>query len=338
MKDSLATLVVLCVAIAAPSHAQWLNQPTPNIPRGPDGKPNLTAPTPRVAEGFPDLSGAWSNRGIAFSPPEASLTPAARALIREREENYYKDRPFFQCRPTGPEVKPGWKRIIQTPSVIAILYEDLTCRMIWMDGRALEPDPHRTWMGYSVGRWEDDTLVVDSFGFNDRTWMDPRGLPHTEAVRMTERYHRSTVGRMQVDVTVTDPGVLSAPVTATYSMEFQLDAEMIETVCEPDQEHWVGRQSEIEQDAVTIAPDILASYVGTYSGMWGTVPRTVRVTLVDGTLYASGLIGDTVRLVPHSDTFFMGSDGLQFEFGGEGGDITYLMERHVSGDWKFARQ
>ncbi len=161
-------------------------------------------------------------------------------------------------------------------------------------------------MGYSVGRWEGDTLVVDSFGFNDRTWLDARGLPHTEALRLTERYRRSTVGQMQVEVTAVDPDVLTTPRTTSYTMTFQPDTEMIEGVCESDQEHWVGRLSDVERTAVTVPPALLATYVGTYSGMWGPVPRTVRVTLTDGTLYASGLLGEPVRLDPPIRHFFHG--------------------------------
>ena len=338
MKPSLAASLAFFMAVAASADAQWLKQPTPNIPRTAEGKPDLTAPPPRMSDGHPDLSGVWTNRGAAFIGPDDTLTPAAKELVRAREENYFKDRPAFQCRPTGPEVKAFFKRIVQTPTLITILYEDLTYRLIFTDGRMLEPDPERTWMGYSVGRWEGDTLVVDSFGFNDRTWLDARGLPHTEALRLTERYRRSTVGEMQVEVTAVDPGVLTTPRTTSYTMAFQPDTEMIEGVCESDQEHWVGRLSDVERTAVTVAPALLATYVGTYSGMWGPVPRTVRVTLTNGTLYASGLLGEPVRLVPQSDTFFMGSDGLTFEFGSDRGAVTYLVERHVSGDWKYARQ
>ena len=338
MKPSLAASLAFFVAVAPAADAQWLDHPTPNIPRTADGKPDLTAPPPRVPGGQPDLSGVWTNRGAAFIGSDTTLTPAAKELVRAREENYFKDRPAFQCQPTGPEIKAFFKRIVQMPMLITILYEDLTYRLIFMDGRTLEPDPERTWMGYSVGRWEGDTLVVDSFGFSDRTWLDARGLPHTGALRLTERYRRSTVGQMQVEVTAVDPGVITTPRTTSYTMTFQPDTEMIEGVCESDQEHWVGRLSDAERTAVAVAPVLLATYVGTYSGMWGPVPRTVRVTLTDGTLYASGLLGEPVRLVPQSDTFFMGADGLTFEFGGDGGAVTYLVERHVSGDWKYARQ
>src|SRR2546425_12616928 len=91
----------------------------------------------------------------------------------------------------------GLKRILQTPAMLVILQEDLTYRQIHMDGRALETDPNPTWMGYSVGRWEGDTLVVESNGYNDRTWL-LGGYPHTEAVRMTERFRRTDFGHLEI--------------------------------------------------------------------------------------------------------------------------------------------
>jgi hypothetical protein len=115
-----------------------------------------------------------------------------------------------------------------------------------MDGRTLEPNPERTWMGYSVGRWDGDTLVVESFGFNDRTWLDARGLPHTEALRTTERYARSNVGQLKVELTVTDPGAFAKPWTTAYDLTFGPDTERVEALCE-DRTHWIGRLSDVEQ-------------------------------------------------------------------------------------------
>jgi hypothetical protein len=151
--------------------------------------------------------------------PDEALTATSKALVREREETYFKDRPAFNYQPTGPEPMLGWRRIIQTPSLIAIAYENLTYHLIFMDGRKLEANPERTRMGYSVGRWEGDTLVVDSFGFNDRTWLEGRGLPHTEALRTTERYVRRNVGQLQVELTVTDPGGIRIPVDRSSTEE-----------------------------------------------------------------------------------------------------------------------
>ena len=229
------------------------------------------------------------------------------------------------------------RRIIQTPSIIVIAYETLAYRLIFMDGRKLEANPERTWMGYSVGRWEGDTLVVDSFGFNDRTWLDGRGLPHTEALRTTERYVRRNVGQVQVELTVTDPGAFAKPWTMNYTLDFQADTEMIESVCE-ERSRWIGRLSDVEQSAVTVSPETLAKYVGVYSGLWVTRPRTVQIQLEGGTLYANGLLGEKVRLIPHSETSFSGTDGLSFDFDPDGNPAAFMVERHVSGDWKYKRQ
>ena len=338
MNRVLAVAIVMSSAAAAvPANGQWLNHPTPNIPRTSNGKPNLAAPPPRAADGHVDLSGVWTGRPAVIRVPDEALTPTSKALVREREENYFKDRPAFNCQPSGPEPIAGSRRIIQTPSLIAIAHDNLTYRLIFMDGRKLEADPNRTWMGYSVGRWEGDTLVVDSFGFNDRTWLDGRGLPHTEALRTTERYVRRNVGQLQVELTVTDPGAFAKPWTMTYTMAFQADTEMLESVCE-ERSRWIGHLSDVEQSAVTVSPQTLAKYVGVYSGFWVTTPRTVRIQLEDGTLYLNGLLGDKVRLIPHSDTSFSGTDGLSFDFDPDGNPAAFVVERHVSGDWKYTRQ
>ena len=330
-------MAVLLVAIALPAGAQWLNQPTPNLPRTADGKPNLAAPAPRGADGRPDLSGHWSGRSVAFQVPEDALTSQSKALIREREETYLRDRPSYQCQPNEPEPHTGARRIIQTASLIVIANDTLTYRLIFMDGRPLEANPERTWMGYSVGRWEGDMLVVDSFGFNDRTWLDARGLPHTEALRTTERYRRRSVGLLQVELTASDPSAFAKSWSVTYELQLQPDTEMIESVCEA-KTRWIGRLSETERDAVVVPASTLAKYVGVYSGLWGTRPRTVRVQLEGGTLYSTGLFGERVRLIPHSSSTFMGTDGYSFDFDPDGNPAAFMVERHVSGDWKYARQ
>ena len=148
---SATALAVSLVAVALPSEAQWLNQPTPNIPRTSSGAPNLAAPAPRGMDGHPDLSGPWMGRAALIRIPADALTPQSKALIQEREENYFKDRPSFQCQPSGPEPIAGWRRIIQTPTLIAIAYENLTYRLIFMDGRTLEADPDRRGWGTRSG-------------------------------------------------------------------------------------------------------------------------------------------------------------------------------------------
>lgn len=332
-----ATVVaVALVAVAPQSDAQWLNHSTPNIPRTTNGAPNLAAPTPRGVDGRPDLSGVWTGRSELIRVPDDALTAHAKGLIQERGENYFRDRPAFQCQPSGPETVIGWRRIIHTPTLIAIVYENLTYRLIFMDGRTLEADPARTWMGHSVGRWNGDTLVVDSFGFNDRTWLDARGLPHTEALRTTERYRRRSLGQIQVELTVTDPGAFEQSWTTTYDLMFQPDTEMMEAVWE--RARWMGRLSDVERTAVPLPAHTLQKYVGVYGGLWGTRPRTVRIRLDKGVLYANGILDEEVRLIPQSETSFAGTDGLYYVFDSEGNPAAFMVERHVSGDWRYARQ
>jgi hypothetical protein len=330
-------MAVLVVAVPLSADAQWLEHRTPNLPRTADGKPNLAAPAPRGADGRPDFSGHWMGRGVTFQVPDNALTPPARDLRKAREETYFSERPLFRCQPTGPEPSPVARRIVQTPSLIVIAYATLSYRFIYMDGRQLEADPERTWMGYSVGRWEGDTLVVDSFGFNDRTWLDARGLPHTEGLRTTERYRRRSVGQIQVELTVSDAAAFANAWTATYDLQLQPDTEMVEAVCE-DKTRWIGRLSEAERDAVPVPATTLAKYVGVYSGLWGGRRRTVRVQLEGGTLYVNGLLDERVRLIPHSATSFMGTDGYSFDFDPDGSPAAFMVERHVSGDWRYMRQ
>ena len=331
-------VLLFCLALGAPTAAQWLKHPTPRIPRTPDGKPDLTAPSPRDANGKPDLSGIWVGVDLVFPIPDEALTAQSKALLRERQENYGKDRPSYQCRPRGPEPIAGWRRIVQQPNLTMILHDTLTYRVIFTDGRVLESDPERTWMGYSVGRWEGDTFIVDSFGFNDRTWLDWRGLPHTDALRTTERYERRNVGQIHVTLTVTDPGAFSESSTTEYDLQLRPDTEILEAVCE-DKSRFIGRLSEVEQTSVVVPPATLAKYVGVYSGMWGPTMRTVRIRLETGTLHTNGVVlGEDVRLVPTSDNFFMGTNGLTYEFDAAANPAAFVVERHVSGDWKYSRR
>jgi len=333
-------------ALTMPVDAQWLNHPTPGIPRAADGRPNLTAPTPRTPEGRPDFTGLW-NSPVQIGRPSADprdVQPWARDVARHRAEDFFKTRPTFQCLPSGPETfsqNTGgivWKRILQTPSLIAMLNDDLTYRQIFMDGRALETAPNPSWMGYSVGRWEGETLVVDSFGFNDRTWLNDRGLPHTEALRMTERYQRRDFGHLRIDVTFTDPSAYTRPLNLVVNMKLAADTEILEAVCETSSDHW-GTPSE-PTSAVRVAPDVLAKYVGTYTGFWLQRPRTVQVSLSGEELLAT--IDDATQPIPLvalSETLFESAEGLGYRFvRDDGGPATAVEEIHVSGDYKLERR
>jgi len=192
---------------------------------------------------------------------------------------------MFRCLPSGPATfsqttgGPVYKRIVQTPALIVILNDDLTYRQIFMDGRSLEPNPFPGWMGYSVGRWEGDTLVVDSYGFNDKTWLNGRGLQHSEALRMTERYTRTDVGDLRIDVTFSDPDALRKPLSMAVNMTLAADTELLERVCEESSDRWLGTTADIDHAAVTVSPDVLKRYVGVYTGFWGANPRRVDVLL-----------------------------------------------------------
>jgi hypothetical protein len=153
----------------------------------------------------------------------------APAMVQERADNFGKDNPRYRCLPDGPTNADGagvMRRILQTPAMIAILYDDLTYRQIFMDGRALETNPSPSWMGYSVGRWDGDTLVVDSVGFNDRTWL-ASNFPHTEALRMTERYRRTDFGHLEIESYAPGPRgilpVLDLPCDRTVCRRYRND-------------------------------------------------------------------------------------------------------------------
>ena len=195
--------------------AQWLDWRTPGIPRTPDGKPNLTAPAPRTPDGKPDFSGLWQPEVNPYRfdviqdlKDEAIFRPAAEAIFTERVKNFHRDDPVTNCLPAGPlEMLSAMYRIVQSPTVVALLYESGTgrYRQIYIDGRKLPENPNPTWLGYSVGHWEGDTLVIESAGFNDRTWLDRAGHPHSENLRVTERLRRVDFGHMQYQITFDDP-------------------------------------------------------------------------------------------------------------------------------------
>ncbi len=346
-----ATAIVLA-AMVAPLPAQWAQYRTPGIPRTADGKPNLTAPAPRTADGKPDLTGLWEVIGdgavgnVAVRKPgdlqPGDIQPWVQALVKQRAENFGIDNPHYKCTPEGPNYSTtvAMKRFVQTPAMIVILQEDLTYRPIYMDGRSLETDPNPSWMGYSVGRWDGDTLVVESNGFNDRTWL-LGGYPHTEALRMTERYKRTDFGHMDITVTFQDPKAYNKPWTLAMRAQFAADTELIEAVCndfdENRQEHWVGKVSDAEKTAVKVAPEILAKYVGVYKGMYLQRLRTVEVTLSGATLFVSVNEGPKQPVVAQSETEFSGT-GLAYKFVRNGqGVATDLIEGHISGDYKYPR-
>src|SRR6266700_3514724 len=221
--------------------AQWLDLRTPGIPRTADGKPNLTAPAPRTPDGTPDFSGLWQPEinpyrfdVIQDLKDEGIFRPAAEAIFMQRVADFRPDDHVTNCMPGGPsEMLNTTYRVIQSPTVVALLYETGTgrYRQIYMDGRGLPKDPNPSWMGYSAGHWEGDTLVVESNGFNGKAWLSGQGYPTTDAMRLTERMHRRDFGHMDVQITFDDPKAYTKPWTAQLHPELVPDTELIEFVC-----------------------------------------------------------------------------------------------------------
>jgi hypothetical protein len=270
-----AGLMAFIAAMSPSLLAQWPRQPTPDVPLTPDGKPNLAAPTPRTADGKLDLSGLWENTWmIQFrravpspspttgGPPLATfadvgagfkeglpLKPWAADLLKKRKEENSKDNPDAHCLPMGLmqfHLHPQPRKIIQTPRLIVILYEgNAGIRQIFTDGRPLpNNDPQPWWFGYSVGKWEGDTLVVETIGFRDDGWLDIFGSPLTDAAKMTERFRRVSYGVLEIDVTIDDPKAYTKPWTVKLSWSLLPDAELIESICEEnnkDLPHMVGK-------------------------------------------------------------------------------------------------
>jgi hypothetical protein len=247
----------LVASLGAPASAQWLRYPTPGIPRLPDGKPNLSAPAPRTADGRVDLSGIWEPEGTKFirnlaadlKPGDVSFQPWAEALYKERLTGVLsKEEPDANCLPQGvPKIDAApvpW-RIVQTPGMVIILYEAFTqWRQIFADGRALPTDPNPTWLGYSVGKWDGDAFVVDTSGFNGKTWLDQEGHPATDALHVTERFRRPAFGQLELQITIDDPKAYTKPWTVTEKPHLIADTELLEFVClenERDQKHMVGK-------------------------------------------------------------------------------------------------
>ena len=334
----LATIVCM---MSVSLMAQWPKHATAGLPRTADGNLDLAAPLPRSADGKPDLSGVWAVRNGSFyltwdlKPEE--MRPWAAALYKQRQENFRRDTDGIACLPPGPKAAIGVGgfpiKIVQTPGLVVILHEyDTIFRQVFTDGRALPEDPNPTWMGYSVGRWEGDTLVVTTAGFNDRSTIDLAGHPHTEALRVTERFHRRDAVHMDVQMTFDDPKAYTRP--WTLPMEFALvpDEDILEYVCENERDahHLVGKSG----DEFQISAEVLAKYAGSYQV--STRPVAV-VSLEDGHLgVAEGQTG-RIPLVAHSETFFtMEGTGVEF-LKDEHGAVTAMVEHWVEGDRKYVR-
>jgi hypothetical protein len=259
-------VVLALLGLTLSGYAQWLNQPDPRTPRTKDGKADLTASAPRL-NGKPDLTGVWEaertpageftrvlgpdfnnvqvdaqdvskyfiNLFWDLKPEEQPLRPEAAAMVKQRAA---QPGPIAQCLPAGVPnsmfVYPF--KLLQAPQEIVLLdgIGDPP-RQIYTDGRQLPNDPDPTWMGYSVGKWERDTLVVETTGFNERSYLDNFGHPRSESMLITERFHRRNFGHMDVEMTFEDPKYYTRPFTVKVAFHLLPDTDVLEFVCEENE-------------------------------------------------------------------------------------------------------
>jgi hypothetical protein len=262
--------MVILGALSSALAAQWPPYPARGVPRTPDGKPDLTAPAPRTADGKPDFSGNWI-RGdgqlgpagggtlpgpaptFSSGPPVTTfrdvaanvtgglpLQPWAADLVKARRGENSKDNPDAHCLPMGLMQFHNHgmpRKMVQTSGLIVIIYEaNYGLRSIFIDGRSLPVnDPQPWWYGYSVGKWEGDTLVAETTGFRDGGWLDIIGHPMTDAAKVIERFRRPTVGTLEIDVTVDDPKAYTKPWTVRVNQRLLLDTELMEFICVENQ-------------------------------------------------------------------------------------------------------
>ena len=201
--------------------------------------PALTGPAPRLPDGKPDFSGVWFSRApigdLTVGLPKGEKIPLLPSAEKTMQARQSKDDPEANCLPTGvPRVAPYPWTIATAPGRLFFLFEGNihSYRQIFMDGRAHPADLNPTWYGHSVGRWEGDTLVIDTVGFNDKFWFDFRGHPHTEQLHTIERYTRKTLGTLVNEVTIDDPGAYSKPFTLTFTANLMPKGEIMEYICQ----------------------------------------------------------------------------------------------------------
>ena len=327
----------LACALSVPAGAQWLNYKTPGIPRLPDGKANLSAPAPRTADGKPDLSGIWRaartgdygyDYNVAANLKPEDTQPWAEALRQQRVQDFRKDSPLARCLPVSVPFLNfrGLSQIVQTAGLIVVLHESPNSphRNIYTDGRELPKDIsdlNPTWLGYSVGHWEQDTLVVNSAGFNDQGWLDVGGHPQTESLRITERLRRRDFGHLEYEMTIDDPKAFTKPFTLKADKTLVPDSVLLEDICENERSgtHLVS--------GVKITPQVLASYAGTYEFSPG---RQAVVTIAGDQLLVQDSAHPADRLfVANTETTFLSSlsmASIEFVKNAQG-IVTHLIRR-----------
>jgi hypothetical protein len=206
-----------------------------------------TGPAPRTADGKMDFSGVWNPGGGFGNIGQVPLQPWAEALYKERRANLSKDDPEGHCLPAGvPRISPFPYKIVQTPTLVVILDEGNihSYRQLFLDGRGHPKNPDPLWMGDSIAQWDGDTLVVDTVGFNDKTWLNGQGVPHSDALHVIERFRRPDLGHLEIEITLEDPKAFTKPHTFKRNHTLMQNAEILEYVCNEfnvDADHLVGK-------------------------------------------------------------------------------------------------
>jgi len=259
MKATAWTTTLAALIVSPIANSQWAQFPDRSVPRTAAGEPNLAAPAPRAADGKPDLTGVWQpdadpipegivsvegdlpiprhmiNITADLDPQEARLTPWAADMFNQRLQSRGTDNPLAHCLPTGVPLLNAIVlpyKIVQTPDLVLILYEENTIfRQIFLDGREPVDEPLPRWMGYSTGQWDDDELVVDTIGLDDRSWLDVMGHPHTDAMHVIERFRRPDAGHLEIETTIDDPGAYEQPITYTVRATIVPDDDLLEYFC-----------------------------------------------------------------------------------------------------------
>jgi len=260
------SFVILSTPLAS-THlaAQWVKYPTAGVPRKADGKVDMSAPSPRMVNGKPDLSGIWTTAepngrrkaspGDRQTSTDAGNITASRQManigvdlpgglpyqpwlvpiVKERTANLAKDDPHIKCWPDNflrAYGLPHLLKFIDTPNLLVMLNEmNAGYRQVFTDARPLPEDPNPSLQGYSSAKWSGDTLVIDTIGLRDDTWIDWNGSVLTQAAKVREQIRRPDFGHLEIQVTVDDPKAYTKPWTVTLKERIVVDAELIDEIC-----------------------------------------------------------------------------------------------------------
>ena len=267
------SVTIAAIIVPAVAFSQWLHYPTAGVPKNANGTANLTAPAPRLSDGKPDFSGIWHTARLIPCNPGASkfidcgseiggsplaldlgtdmtgglpYQPWAAAAVKERKADHGVDDPHVRCLPDNPPrpwVMPHLVKAVHTPKLLVLLYEvNAMYRQVFVDGRPLPADPNPSWNGYSTGKWEGDTLVVQTNGFRDGLWIDMAGSQMGEAAKMTERIRRPNYGTLELEITIDDPKVYTRPFTVSMRQGLEVDTELVDEICLENEKSYARMQ------------------------------------------------------------------------------------------------